>query len=534
MLRRTILRSNILVVLCAASVGYPSRTYEYVEQVGDGKEHDTIYEAIAAIRVHNPDAQNLGCIQVYDGTYKEQINAYYGGRDNLPPHCDLIGKGTNISSVVVQHRAYDDSETFKAGIYCEGDNVIADLTVLNSRWPESGYYVQQSIKFVGDGTVENCKITCYHGPAVEGNDHLVVRGNDTDIYAWFGACIEANSTFEIYDCTLRPDTRSITGETPAGIVAEGSGIIDGVTITRPWGPGTFVDTSQAALDGIVLQYHSNPDAVARISNTTIDLGLKSVYHPAEQFTHALTVRGIVLNRGLVVVTDCTINVEGIADVNDPAEPGDDGEGIKVEGIRISSTEGDGLVQVVGNTSISTSKTTASKELEYDKEYLLVNGQPEYPSTECTLGVAFDTVDFNPNGDNEPDTYDEDYVHGIITPMGDLMAFDMRNASGELVAWFDNLGNLFLDGSLTQGQGVSRPATTQDDEFVVQDSMGNVAVINAASGDMSIYGSLQATWVDPSEGSDDFIIRNSNGLPVAYIDEAGNVYLKGGLVAEWSP
>jgi len=107
-------------------------------------------------------------------------------------------------------------------------------------------------------------------------------------------------------------------------------------------------------------------------------------------------------------------------------------------------------------------------------------------------------------------------------------FSILDASGVRVAWFDDLGNLFLKGSLTEGGGASRPSATADDEFILQDSTGNVAVINAASGDMSIYGSVQQTWADPPGGSDDFIITNSNNQPVAYIDDSGDLYLKGEL------
>ncbi len=108
-------------------------------------------------------------------------------------------------------------------------------------------------------------------------------------------------------------------------------------------------------------------------------------------------------------------------------------------------------------------------------------------------------------------------------------FCVRNSSGVPVAWIDDLGNLVLTGSLTQngGQG-ERPEATADDEFIFKDSEGNLAVINTTNGDTEIYGSVQQTWAEPSAGSDDFIIKDSSGTTVAYIDESGNLYLKGNM------
>jgi hypothetical protein len=110
---------------------------------------------------------------------------------------------------------------------------------------------------------------------------------------------------------------------------------------------------------------------------------------------------------------------------------------------------------------------------------------------------------------------------------DTSKFSVKDGSGERVAWFDNLGNLFLKGSLTQGEGQTRPTATGDDEFIVKDSSGNLMIINTTNGNMYIYGSLQSTWQSPSEESDEFIIENESG-PVAYISDSGDLYLKGEL------
>ena len=112
-------------------------------------------------------------------------------------------------------------------------------------------------------------------------------------------------------------------------------------------------------------------------------------------------------------------------------------------------------------------------------------------------------------------------------------FTIKDDSGEPVARFSDSGDLFLAGTLTEdgGQG-DRPEATADDEFIVKDSTGNLAIINTTNGDMEIYGDVKldslSQWVDPDEGEDEFIIRNDQGDPVAYIDESGNLYLKGNV------
>ncbi|NIP51575.1 MAG: hypothetical protein GWN00_22070 [Aliifodinibius sp.] len=107
-------------------------------------------------------------------------------------------------------------------------------------------------------------------------------------------------------------------------------------------------------------------------------------------------------------------------------------------------------------------------------------------------------------------------------------FYVQNSSGVPVAWFDNLGNLVLKGSLTED---TTPTATGADEFRVKNSSGSdVAIIVSTNGNMSIKGSLyeEQGTLNPSGSSDDFVIKNSSGSVVAYIAESGNVYLKGKL------
>jgi len=103
---------------------------------------------------------------------------------------------------------------------------------------------------------------------------------------------------------------------------------------------------------------------------------------------------------------------------------------------------------------------------------------------------------------------------------------LRSDSGEPVARFTNSGDLFLAGTLTEN---TTPTATANDEFRVQDSAGDdVAIIDMTNGNMYLTGSVQASWEEPSGESCDFIVKNSSGAAVAYIDDSGNLYLKGSV------
>ncbi len=91
-----------------------------------------------------------------------------------------------------------------------------------------------------------------------------------------------------------------------------------------------------------------------------------------------------------------------------------------------------------------------------------------------------------------------------------------------VAWIDDLGNLFLAGTLTQGT----PTATGNDEFRIKDSGGDdVAIIDLTDGDMVIEGSVYEDQSSMS-GASNFIVKDDQGDAVAYISSSGSLYLKG--------
>jgi len=122
----------------------------------------------------------------------------------------------------------------------------------------------------------------------------------------------------------------------------------------------------------------------------------------------------------------------------------------------------------------------------------------------------------------------------VPPPQDTSKFYVKDSSGEPVAWFGNLGNLVLKGTLDEE---TAHTATDNDEFRFQGSSGeDVAIIDGNDGNMYIDGLLyenQGT-LTPSEESDDFIIKDSAGDVVAYIDDSGNIYLKEKLYQNGNP
>lgn len=98
---------------------------------------------------------------------------------------------------------------------------------------------------------------------------------------------------------------------------------------------------------------------------------------------------------------------------------------------------------------------------------------------------------------------------------------------------DGFGNGILKGTLTQG---ASPVPGIDDEFIFRNNVGqDVAILNLVTGNMVIEGSLnenQGTLSNPA--TDDFLIRNSAGTLVSYIDSLGNFFLKGSLTENGNP
>ena len=110
---------------------------------------------------------------------------------------------------------------------------------------------------------------------------------------------------------------------------------------------------------------------------------------------------------------------------------------------------------------------------------------------------------------------------------------MKHTIGNALSFAES-GNVVLRGTLQRN---TLPIPTSDDEFIVRDSNGaNVAIVNLVTGNMVIKGDLfeNQALLSPSPSSNDFVVKDSNGNVISYIDEQGNFYLKGILIQRGNP
>jgi hypothetical protein len=514
MLTRKIILAIAAVMLAAMNTGWGARSYTYTVTVGkDPNTYDytTINAAIDAMNAKNPplDEETLGKIEIYDGTYEEQLNDYYEDGNNVPAHCDLIGMGNDIDDVVIEHKSISSgsTDTPHPGVMCNGDNVISNLKIYNDYSTGIGV---NTLRFLGDGELIDCIVDSSH-VAVDGHENLTV--DNCTIYSRFTACISAYEAFEISDSNLYPRGGYSFIEMPTGIVAKGSGTIDNVTISGDITyRGTFYMYPMANVFGIYLLL--DDEESVKVSDTDITLRLISDCNETPPLLHGFRTSG-----GHVEIKDCTIDVNGVETTgDDPNDPNDDGSGISVDGILLGGMGAERTIYVYGNTSVTTNRTAASN-VEEGHEYLLNN-------TKGTLAVDFNTVTFDPNGDGDPNCYDPNYVNGHIEEI--LGSYYVKDNSGTAVAWFDNYGNLFLTGTLTSGGTCTAPS----DSFIIADANDDTVAYIDDEGDMCIEGSSSTSCQSctPPDGS--FIIRSFYGEDVGYIDSDGNLCLTGGLYDEY--
>ncbi|MGD2095648.1 MAG: S8 family serine peptidase, partial [Phycisphaerales bacterium] len=99
-----------------------------------------------------------------------------------------------------------------------------------------------------------------------------------------------------------------------------------------------------------------------------------------------------------------------------------------------------------------------------------------------------------------------------------------NSLGEGVAWFDELGNLCLSGTLTEQSSCT---LTGYSGLKIRNTSNNViAIINASNGNMYISGKCYKNQGFLSPSNSKFTVKNDNGDVIAYINNSGNLYLKG--------
>ncbi len=171
-------------------------------------------------------------------------------------------------------------------------------------------------------------------------------------------------------------------------------------------------------------------------------------------------------------------------------------------------------------------------------------------TNNTMGTT-DSKNFNAtnssmsNGDYFVNYYCEDSIGNknysevvsfninITVPPNDTYKFYHKSSSGDVVAWLGNEGNIVLKGSCFSGGSCDAPGSNS---FIVKNSTGdNVAFINS-SGDMCVEtgdcSDYSATCNTNPE--DAFIYRNSSNDNVICIDKYGDLCLVGGLFENSNP
>lgn len=107
-------------------------------------------------------------------------------------------------------------------------------------------------------------------------------------------------------------------------------------------------------------------------------------------------------------------------------------------------------------------------------------------------------------------------------------FEIKDSSGCTTVSFDDSGNLYLTGTLHEDfenvYGVPLYEVANEDEFVYGDGSSIGLVIENDYGNLWIDGFVHED--QGMSGANGFIIKNSEGETVAYIETDSDVYLSG--------
>jgi len=120
--------------------------------------------------------------------------------------------------------------------------------------------------------------------------------------------------------------------------------------------------------------------------------------------------------------------------------------------------------------------------------------------------------------------------GAILTNPDVDKFYVQNASGETVAWFGDLGNIVLKGTLVSGGTCAAPSGS----FIIANSAGETVAYVDNQGNLCVQGSWSEQCGTCSPATDAFIIQDSSGTTVSYIDFDGNLCLTGKLYQHPNP
>ena len=106
-------------------------------------------------------------------------------------------------------------------------------------------------------------------------------------------------------------------------------------------------------------------------------------------------------------------------------------------------------------------------------------------------------------------------------------FYVKNSTNDNIASFNDIGNVTIKGILYEN---STTDPDGDDNFIIQNSTADwVAWINGSTGSMYLTGTMTDGQASVTPPANSFIIQNSGGTNVSYIDSNGNLGLIGAFV-----
>jgi subtilisin family serine protease len=157
------------------------------------------------------------------------------------------------------------------------------------------------------------------------------------------------------------------------------------------------------------------------------------------------------------------------------------------------------------------------------------------------GIILSTVDVKEQLEDDPDpeigrtcvTGGRLNVHRAVDAASHYArAFCVKNNLDERVAWFDNLGNLFLKGTFTSGEEID---TAPSGSFIIASTTDPTVAYIDNEGNMCVEGTLSELSGSCEPEGDAFIIKNSSNTNVACIDFAnGDLCLTGILYENVNP
>ena len=131
--------------------------------------------------------------------------------------------------------------------------------------------------------------------------------------------------------------------------------------------------------------------------------------------------------------------------------------------------------------------------------------------------------------NESNNIAQNTEVNVTSEIVDQNKLSVKNSTGQTTAWLSDSGNIFLNGVLNVYSNYQR---TANDELIMRFNEEDVLIIDKQNGSMYIKGNIlenQNTF-NIKDNSDEWIIKDTNGNVVLYVNESGYVFMKGTVTA----